>query len=75
MMWLSRITEVLDCFPPPSPQKWEAHACSKGSSYSVLGLGLLPRKSALLVREAQMTSPSQEAKGIMDCTELHVPKT
>ena len=42
MMWLSRITEVLDCFPPPSPQKWEAHACSKGSSYSVLGLGYFP---------------------------------
>ena len=31
MMWLSKITEVLDSFPP---QKWEIHTCSMRSGYT-----------------------------------------
>ena len=31
MMWLSRNTEVLDCF---LRQKWEVHVCSMQSGYT-----------------------------------------
>ena len=31
MMWLSKITEVLDSFPP---QKWEVYTCSMRSGYT-----------------------------------------
>ena len=64
MMWLSRNTKEMDCFPP---HKWEVNACSMRSGYSVFRSLTYSLVSATSTNDV----PTIQGKRIMDCTQLH----
>ena len=66
IMWLSRNTRVMDSF---SSQKWEVYICSMRSGYSVFRF----YQSALLARQAQMTSHQKKQKNYGLDTIARVP--